>query len=391
MAGLRRSISFSNTIARAFRSRNLADLNLPVNVLVLPGDDIGPEITAAALAVVERANAVYTLGLNIEQREVGVASYRSAGTTLPDSVVEQALAADAVILGPCGMTDYPPRDEGGINVPGTIRKRLDLYANIRPARSRTGLPKALPGLDCLIVRENTEGFYSDRNMFMGSGEFMPTPEVALSVRKITAHASRRIAQVAFDYARRRRKQVTAVGKRHVLQLSDGIFIEQATNIARAFADVAWREMDIDAMAADLYTRPERHDVILITNMFGDILSNLAVAMSGSLGLAAALNAGERRAVANAGHGSAPDIAGKDIANPTGLILSCGMLLDWLGHRHGRDALRHAGLAVEAAVDAVLADHRLRTADLGGSTGTRAFGEAVVAQLETSAAKLAQSA
>jgi isocitrate/isopropylmalate dehydrogenase len=242
-----------------------------------------------------------------------------------------------VVLGPCGMTEYPPREEGGINVPGTIRKRLDLHANIRPARSRPGIPNALARLDCLIVRENTEGFYSDRNMFLGSGEFMPTEDVALSVRKITAKASKRISQVAFEYAKRRRKQVTAVGKRHVLQLSDGIFINQATAVAQQFPEVTWREMDIDAMAADLYTRPQRHDVILITNMFGDVLSNLAVAMSGSLGLAAALNAGDKHLVANAGHGSAPDIAGKDIGNPTGLILSIAMLLDALGNRQARQS------------------------------------------------------
>lgn len=362
-----------------------------MNILVLPGDDIGPEITAAARAVLERADAIYSLDLDFTQRDVGVASFERIGTTLPDSIIDAALAADAVVLGPCGMTEYAPRERGGINVPGTIRKRLDLYANIRPARSRPGLARALPQLDCLIVRENTEGFYSDRNMFMGSGEFMPTPDLALSVRKITAKASKRIAQVAFEYASRRRKHVTAVGKRHVLQLSDGIFINEATAVAANFPAVTWREMDIDAMAADLYTRPGRHDVILITNMFGDVLSNLAAAMSGSLGLAAAVNAGERHAVANAGHGSAPDIAGKDIANPSGLILSCAMLLDWLGNRLGRAALVQAGRAIEASVDAVLADPVQRTADLGGRCGTRAFGAAVVAQLEKSAARLAQTA
>ena len=362
-----------------------------MNILVLPGDDIGPEITAAALPVLERVNAIYSLGLELHTREVGMPSYRRNRTTLPDSIVDEAIAADAVVLGPCGMTEYPPREEGGINVPGTIRKRLDLYANIRPARSRPGIEKALPKLDCLIVRENTEGFYSDRNMFMGSGEFMPTPDLALSVRKITAKASKRIAQVAFDYASRRRKQVTAVGKRHVLQLSDGIFIDQATAVSKDFPQVSWREMDIDAMAADIYTRPERHDVILITNMFGDVLSNLAVAMSGSLGLAGALNAGEEHLVANAGHGSAPDIAGKDVANPSGLILSTAMLLDALGNRRGRKELVEAGRAIEAAVDAALANPATRTSDLGGTTGTRAFGAAVVGELEKASAQLVQTA
>src|SRR5687768_8143589 len=190
-----------------------------MNIVVLPGDDIGPEITKAALSVVASVNEVFSLGLRFETHEVGMACHRRTGTTLPEAVIEAAIAADAVILGPAGMTEYPPREDGGINVPGTIRKRLDLYANLRPARSRAGMRDARPGLDCLIVRENTEGFYSDRNMFLGNAEFMPTPDVALSVRKITAHASRRIARVAFDYARRRRKRVSAVGKRHVLQLS----------------------------------------------------------------------------------------------------------------------------------------------------------------------------
>ena len=347
-----------------------------MKILVLPGDDIGPEITAAAVNVVERVSAQFKLGLQLSTEQVGMASHERSGTTLPDNVMKAALAADGVILGPCGMTDYPPLEAGGINVPGTVRKRLDLYANIRPARTRPGLERALRGLDCLIVRENTEGFYSDRNMFMGSGEFMPTPDVALSVRKITRPASRRIAHVAFEYAGRRRKQVTAVGKRHVLQFSDGIFIEETEAVAKEHHDVAWREMDIDAMAADHYTRPEWHDVILITNMFGDILSNAAVAMSGSLGLAAALNAGDDHAVANAGHGSAPDIAGKDIANPVGLILSCAMLLDWLGNRRARPEFVAAAKAVEAAVDTALAAPATRTRDLGGPLGTRAFGDAV---------------
>jgi len=354
-----------------------------MNILVLPGDDIGPEITAAAVSVIDNIDKSLNLGLQFTTEEVGMASHRRTGTTLSDAVIDKALAANAVILGPCGMTDYPPREAGGINVPGAVRKRLDLYANIRPARSRAGLKKALPGLDCLIVRENTEGFYSDRNMFMGNGEFMPIPDVALSVRKITALASRRIARAAFEYAERRRRQVTAVGKRHVLQLSDGIFIRETEAVAAEHRRVSWREMDIDAMAADLYTRPERHDVILITNMFGDILSNAAVAMSGSLGLAAALNAGDRHAVANAGHGSAPDIAGRDVANPIGLILSCAMLLDWLGNRHRRKDLIHAGRAIEGAVDAALAESASRTADLGGGLGTRAFAAAVAANVAKS--------
>jgi 3-isopropylmalate dehydrogenase len=274
------------------------------------------------------------------------------------------------------MTEYPPRDKGGVNVPGTIRKRLELYANLRPARSRPGIPLARQGLDVLIVRENTEGFYADRNMFQGIAEFMPTEDVALSVRKITRQGSRRISKVAFEYAQRRRKNVTAVGKQHVLQVTDGLFMGEAWALSKAHPDIAMREMDIDAMAADLYTRPDRFDVILITNMFGDILSNEAVALSGGLGLAAALNAGDEHAIANAGHGSAPDIAGKGIANPTGMILSAAMLLEWLGMRHNKPAYLDACKAIQAAVDVALANPDVRTGDLGGRGNTQGFGQAV---------------
>ena len=354
-----------------------------MNLVVMAGDDIGPEIVAAAMAVVQAADAEFSLGLRFTEVEVGMASHRKHGTTLTEAAFRAAADADGVIVGPCGMTDYPPLAEGGINIPGTIRKRLDLYANLRPARSRSGMPDARRGLDVLIVRENTEGFYSDRTMFQGNGEFMPTEDVALSVRKITRQGSERIAKVAFEYAARRSKRVTVVGKRHVLQMSDGLFMEPAYALAKTKPDIALREMDIDAMAADIYSRPERHDVILISNMFGDILSNLAVALSGGLGLAAAINAGDKHAIANAGHGSAPDIAGKGIANPTGMILSAGMLLEWLGIRHNKPAFQQAWRAIQAAVDAALADPAVRTGDLGGRGNTRGFAQAVVRELRGS--------
>jgi 3-isopropylmalate dehydrogenase len=270
------------------------------------------------------------------------------------------------------MTEYPPRDKGGINVPGTVRKRLELYANLRPARSRPGVPDARQGLDILIVRENTEGFYADRNMYLGIAEFMPTEDVALSVRKITRQGSRRIAKVAMEYALRRGKRVTAVGKQHVLQVTDGLFMSEAHAAAKANPEIAFREMDVDAMAADLYSRPERHDVILITNMFGDILSDEASELSGSLGLAGSVMAGDDRCCAQAQHGSAPDIAGQDKANPTSLMLSAAMLLEWLGTRHSRSEFAQAAQAVEGAIDGALKNPATRTRDLGGKLGTRAF-------------------
>lgn len=347
-----------------------------MDILVLPGDDIGPEITEATLSVLRNVNDVFSLDLQFETIEVGMARHRKDGTTLPDWIVDRAGTADGLVLGPAGMTAYPPKSEGGINVPGTIRKALDLYANIRPAKTRPNIADARAGLDCVIVRENTEGFYSDRNMFMGSGEFMPTEDCALSVRKITRKASRRIAEVAFRYAARRRNSVTSVGKRHVLQISDGLFMTEAEAVAADYSNVNYREIDVDAAAALLYSKPEAFDVILISNMFGDILSNLAAALSGGLGLAASVNAGDANAAANAGHGSAPDIAGQNRANPAGLMMSSALLLDWLGERKNRPDLIEASKAMIGAIETGLANPESRTSDLGGTGSTSGFGDAV---------------
>jgi 3-isopropylmalate dehydrogenase len=351
---------------------------MTVRIAVLPGDDIGPEITAATLRVLGAADKRFGLGLVFDMQEVGMAAHRRIGTTLPDAAFAAAQVADGILLGPGGMTAYPPLEQGGVNIPGTIRKRLDLFANIRPARSRPGVPRAIPGLDCVIVRENTEGFYADRSLHTGSGEFMPTPDIAMSLRLITARASRRIAEAAFRIAAGRRKHVTMVGKRHVLRVTDGLFMREAEAVAALHPEIALREVDIDAMAAELVSRPEAFDVILTTNMFGDILSNLANALAGGLGLAAALNVGATHAAANAGHGSAPDIAGRGIANPCGLILSAALLLRHLGSARSSNTLGAAADAIETALDTALLS--CRTRDLGGSAGTEVFTDAVCAAI-----------
>lgn len=358
-------------------------LDTTMKIALLPGDDIGPEISEATRQVLEVADRHLNLGLEFDVHEVGMDSYRRSGTTLPDSVIEACVAADGVVLGPGGMSAYPPVSEGGINIPGTIRKRLDLYANLRPSRHHAGVPLSRTGLDLLIVRENTEGFYADRSLFEGYGEFRPTPDTALSMRLITAGASRRIAKIAFEHARERRGVVTVVGKRHVLQVTDGLFMSAVGEVAEQYPDVELHEMDVDAMAADLYLRPEKFDVLLTTNMFGDILSNEAAALAGGLGLAGALNVGDDHAAANAGHGSAPDIAGLGIANPTSLIASSAMLLAWWGTRTGANAYSTAARAIEAALDRALLEPSTRTRDLGGSATTTEFAAIVADTLADS--------
>ncbi len=221
--------------------------------------------------------------------------------------------------------------------------KLDLYANVRPARSRPGIGRTQRPMDLVIMRECTEGFYPDRNMHAGSGEFMPTPDIAMSLRKITAHACERIARRAFELARKRRGLVTAVHKANNFILTDGLFLKVTRAVAQEFPEVRLEEEIVDAMAAKLVRIPEHFDVVLATNFYADILSDLASELSGSLGLAGSINAGDALCAAQAQHGSAPDIAGKDKANPTSLILSAAMLLEWIAEkRHAKRAPMRRG-------------------------------------------------
>ncbi len=348
-----------------------------IKLLVLEGDGIGPDIMAATLGVLRAAERAFALKLTFESAAIGWAAHKREGSTFPAGVLAKAKAADGVLLGPVSHNEYPPVAQGGLNPSGELRKRLDLYANIRPARSRPGFPpRCGSAVDLVIVRENTEGFYADRSMFMGNGEFMPTPDLALAVRKITRQGSTRIAESAFRLAMQRRKKVTAVHKANVLRVSDGLYLDCVRAVARNYPQVAYEERIIDAMAALLVRDAGAFDVVVTTNMYGDILSDEASEIAGSLGLAASLNAGAEHAVAQAQHGSAPDIAGKNVANPASLIGSAAMLLGWLGERRKDDRLVKAAVAIEAALDSTIADPATRTPDMGGTLGTDKFGAAV---------------
>jgi 3-isopropylmalate dehydrogenase len=348
-----------------------------LQILVLPGDGIGPEITAATLDVLRATG----LKLAFETRDIGLASLKANGTTLPAEIMQRVPQADGVILGPVSHYEYPPRAEGGINPSAELRTVFELYANIRPCRSRPDLTVLRRPMDLVIVRENTEGFYADRSMHQGPGEFMPDPDSAFAIRKITARACERVARAAFALARERRRKVTAVHKANVLKLTDGLFLREVRKVAGEFPDVTLDEVIVDAAAALLIRQPDRFDVIVTTNMFGDILSDEASELTGSLGLGGSINAGDAICVAQAQHGSAPDIAGQGIANPTSLILSAAMLLDWRARRDGDAQLAQAARRIEAAVDAVLDQPHLRTRDLGGEAGTADFARSVVQALE----------
>lgn len=347
-----------------------------MRILVLPGDGIGPEITRATLEVLRAVDSVLGLNLAFETMDIGLVSLEANGTTLPDAVMKRIPEVGGVILGPVSHYDYPRREEGGINPSAELRVVFELGANIRPCRSYPDLSVLRKPMDLVIVRECTEGFYADRNMFLGTAEFMPDAHTALSVRKISSKACERVAHVAFKLAEKRRKKVTAVHKANVLKLSDGFFLGEIRRVAEHYPQVELEELIVDATAALLVRSPERFDVIVTTNMFGDILSDEASELCGGLGLGASINAGESICVAQAQHGSAPDIEGQNVANPTSLILSAAMLLRWRGERDGNEMLIEGASLIERAIVSVLADKGLRTRDIGGARTTDEFAASV---------------
>ena len=352
-------------------------------IAVAEGDSIGPEVVKASMDVLNFLQDAIFNDVKIEYREVEVGwkGLRSQGSSLPEESVKKMESSDGLILGPLDVGRYPTEDPGGPSPSGKIRKYFDLFANIRPTVSY-GINKNYPDGDVnlVIVRENTEGFYADRNMYMGSGEFMPTKDVAMAVRVVTRKGSQRIIREAFELAANRRQHVTAVHKGNVLKVSDGLFLQVFGEIAEEFHAIRADDKIVDAMAFDILTSPQKYDVIVTTNMFGDILSDEAAGIAGSLGLAPSLNSGENYAMAQAVHGSAPDIAGKGIANPIAEILSCGMLLDWLGRRNNDPRLAKMSYMLESAARKLIIKRENLTPDLGGHGTTESITRGIISRL-----------
>ncbi len=348
-----------------------------MRIVVLPGDGIGPEITTVTVAAVEAASKKFSLGITLDHDVTGLEGFKRHGKTVTPELVKKVEEADGLILGPTDTYVY--KGEGQINPSMFFRKHLDLFANIRPARTYPGVPTRVNPFDLVVVRENTEGFYADRNMASGGSEMLVTPDVVVSLRRITRECCERIARAGFELAQRRRNKVTLVHKANVLKLGDGMFLEVCRSVGREFPEVAIDEVIVDAMMAHVVRAPERFDVIVTTNMFGDILSDLTAELSGSIGLGGSVNAGFEHAMAQAAHGSAPDIAGRDIANPFSLVLSAALLLDWHGRRKHLPAFNQAARAIEDATVAAVAAHEA-TGDIGGKLGTQATGAAFSARI-----------
>ena len=348
-----------------------------IRIAMFPGDGVGPEIMEATESVLVALDRTFALGIEMRRIPVGLETLASEGTTIPNAVWDGIDWADGAILAPLDTQIYPAPEEGGRNLSSELRLKFKLGSNVRPSVSRPWVDRKF---NLVICRENTEGFYAVRGMHQGHGEFMPDPDTAFALRKISRSATRRVAETAFELSKVRRHKITVVHKGNVLKLSDGLFLDEVRRIALDHPEVRVEEMLVDAAAAHLVRAPEQFDVVLTTNLFGDILSNQAAELAGGLGVGASLNIGADFAVAQAAHGSAPDIARMGIANPTALILSSAMLLDWFGRKSGRNGYVKAATAINQAIDATLATPANRTRDMGGALGTTAFMNAVVERL-----------
>ncbi len=328
-------------------------------VTLIPGDGIGPEITAAARKVIDASG----VQINWETVVAGEAAISHYGTPLPQNVLDSVRKNKVALKGP--LTTPVGRGFRSVNV--ALRKELNLYANLRPAKTLPGVPTRYNRVDLVVVRENTEDLYAGIEHMVGV-------DAAESIKIITRQASERIVRYAFDYAvRHNRQKVTVVHKANIMKLSDGLFLEAARHIARQYPTLLYEEMIVDAMCMKLVQVPENYDVLVMPNLYGDIISDLCAGLVGGLGVAPAANIGEDIAVFEAVHGSAPDLAGKNTANPLAVILSGVMMLQHLGEYA-------AAARIQKAVEAVLREGKNVTADLGGNASTDTMTEAIISYL-----------
>jgi isocitrate dehydrogenase (NAD+) len=327
-------------------------------VTLIPGDGIGPELAETATTVLEATG----IGFDWDVQTAGEATIATEGTPLPDRVIESIRSTGIAIKGPITT----PVGSGFRSVNVGLRLALELYANVRPARTMKGVETRYEAVDLIVVRENTEDLYAGIEHRVG-------PDAAESIKIITRAASQRIARYAFEYAvRNGRHKVTAVHKANIMKLSDGLFLESCQQVAAEYdGRVAFEDRIVDNMCMQLVQKPDLYDVLVLPNLYGDIVSDLAAGLVGGLGVAPGANIGDTAAIFEPVHGSAPKYAGQNKANPTALILSGALMLRHLGELE-------AASRVETAVRAVIADGEIVTYDLGGKAGTREFGAAVAA-------------
>jgi isocitrate dehydrogenase (NAD+) len=330
------------------------------NITLIPGDGIGPEVTQAVVRLLKAAG----VEIDWERHDAGVIAFKKVGQSLPVQLLDSVKRNKVALKGPVTT----PIAEGFTSVNVGLRKALDLYANLRPVRNLPGITTRFQGVDLIIVRENTEDLYAGL-------EHQVIPGVVESIKIITERASTRIAQFAFDHARKRgRKKVTAIHKANIMKLSDGLFLECCRNVSHDYTDIAYDERIVDAACMHLVMAPEKLDVLLLPNLYGDIVSDLCAGLVGGLGVVPGANMGTEMAVFEAVHGSAPDIADQNLANPTALLLSALLMLEHIGEGERAERIR-------LALGRVLEDGRVRTRDLGGEASTTEFTDAVCREIE----------
>ena len=329
-------------------------------ITLIPGDGIGPEVTEAVL----RVFTVAGLHIEWERHDAGVLAYKRHGQTLPAELLDSVKRNKVALKGPVTT----PIGEGFTSVNVGLRKALDLYANLRPVRNLPGVPSRFENVDLVIVRENTEDLYAGL-------EHEIVPGIVESLKIITEKASTRIARFAFEHATSfGRKRVTAIHKANIMKLSDGLFLDSCRKVSREFLNVTYDERIVDAACMQLVMHPEKFDVLLLPNLYGDIVSDLCAGLVGGLGVVPGANLGADAAVFEAVHGSAPDIADQNLANPTALLMSGLLMLDYIGERARAGRIRDG-------LGRVLAEGRVRTRDLGGTATTTEFTDAVCREVE----------
>ncbi|WP_077597111.1 isocitrate/isopropylmalate dehydrogenase family protein [Oceanobacillus kimchii] len=346
---------------------------------VLEGDGIGPEIVKATIELVKAVAEKEKITIEWVPLLVGWKGIDEKNHPLPEETKEKLKDCHAWLLGPHDSASYPEEFKTIRNPSGELRHYFDLYANIRPSKNILGINALVEGANLVIYRENTEGFYVDRNMYQGTGEFQVTKDVAITTGVFTRHAIERIAHAAFQKAMKRKKKVTIVHKANVIRIGSGMFLDICKEVANSYPEVEVDDYHVDAMCAHLVRRIQDFDVIVTENMFGDILSDLTGELIGSLGLAPSINTNQEIAMAQAAHGSAPDIAGRDLANPIGMMLSTALLFDWLSEKFNDKRLKIVGTKMEQSIHQALLEE-IKTKDLGGDKKTSAFTKEVIKRI-----------
>jgi 3-isopropylmalate dehydrogenase len=348
-----------------------------LNLAVMAGDGVGPEITDVTVDVLQTAADRVGLPLGLERCLVGLRSYEKYKTTLAQETLDVLKEHPGWILGPTSAGEYPKDDPMRGHPSGYLRRNFSLFANVRPVKAWPQLSPLIPDLDITVIRENTEGFYPDRNLAWGYGEFMPTQDVALSLRVITQVACDRFARFSFEYAKATgQKKISIAHKRTALPQTEGVFIGAFERIKDEYSGIDLELLRVDTFSSSMPRDHRKFPLVATTNLFGDILSDQCSGLAGGVGIAPSLNASTTQAMSQAVHGTAPDIAGKGIANPSALILSTAMLLRWFFQNNGDIRCKQAADLMEKAVRSTI-DAGTTTPDLGGKATTSSFAKAVM--------------